>query len=497
MILEQDSLMILHESANMTFIDNHAFLTGGAIHIKTTPYYKWVFEDITRAHCFFKSHTSGPSLVFVNNSAGQGGDVLYGGSLDIACNDSESIIFLREQLLLEELSHTCSNSCLLEFKRLSKIVSPSSLSLISSKPSRVCLCNDTTGYPDCLTVFDTSPYVVYPGQTISLSAVVVGQDFGTFAGSIFAKFLPKASIEYHPQMESWQHTQGVTQRHCNQVSFTIFSRADEELELVLTSYNQSLSIKPSMNKIQSSITQYREYVEDTQAFPTDLLEIPVYINITVLSCPMGFNLTGDKPTCGCNDQLARLPKVTCSIQNQTIDREGSVWVGAYTIHKDANDEIYTSQYCPYLYCKEDRLSVKLESPDVQCNYNHSGILCGGCGPGLSLALGSAQCLPCSNVYLTLLIPFALAGVLLVLFIKMFNLTVSTGYINGLIFFANIVKLNESELLPAGYTNVLSVFLGWLNIDLGIETCFFNGLNAYWKHGSSFCFLFTFGPLLLQ
>ena len=29
--------------------------------------------------------------------------------------------------------------------------------------------------------------------------------------------------------------------------------------------------------------------------------------------------------------------------------------------------------------------------------------------GLSLALGSAQCLPCSNNYLALLIPFALAG----------------------------------------------------------------------------------------
>ena len=393
---------------------------------------------------------------------------------------------------MEETSHTCTNSCLLEFKCLSEVISPSSLSLISSRPSRVCLCNDTTGHHDCLFVFDTTPHVVYPGETIHLSAVVVGQDFGTVAGSVYAQLLhqPKTSDDYQPHIESWQHTQGVTQRHCNQVSFTIFSHADEVVELVLTSYNQSLSVKPTMNTVESSIAQYREYLEDRQAFPTDLLEIPVYINITVLPCPMGFSLTGVQLMCGCSDHLARLSKVTCSIQNQTVRREGSVWVGAYTQHKDGNVssfEVYTSQYCLYMYCKEERLSLKLESPDVQCNYDHSVTLCGGCSQGLSLALGSAQCLHCSNVYLTLLIPFAVAGVLLVFLIKMLNLTVSTGYINGLIFFANIVKLNESELFPAEYTNVLTVFLSWLNMDLGIETCFFNGLDAYWKTWLQFVF----------
>ena len=492
MIFEQDSLMILYETAHVTFTNNHAILTGGAIHVTSNPYYRWIFGDATRTNCFFKSYTSEMALVFVNNSAEQGGDVLYGGSLDIACNDTEELTFYEHQFLVEGTLHTCTNSCLLEFKRLSEVISPSSLSLISSRPSRVCLCNDTTGHHDCLTVFDTTPHVVYPGETIHLSAVVVGQDFGTVAGSVYAQLLhqPKTSDDYQPHIESWQHTQGVTQRHCNQVSFTIFSHADEVVELVLTSYNQSLSVKPTMNTVESSIAQYREYLEDRQAFPTDLLEIPVYINITVLPCPMGFSLTADQLMCGCSDHLARLPKVTCSIQNQTVRREGSVWVGAYAQHKDGNVssfEVYTSQYCPYMYCKEERLSLKLESPDVQCNYDHSGTLCGGCSQGLSLALGSAQCLYCSNVYLTLLIPFAVAGVLLVFLIKVLNLTVSTGYINGLIFFANIVKLNESELLPAEYTNVLTVFLSWLNMDLGIETCFFNGLDAYWKTWLQFVF----------
>ena len=64
----------------------------------------------------------------------------------------------------------------------------SGLSLISSAPSRVCLCNET-GQPDCLTVADPETRVIYPGQTITIPAVVVGQDFGTVTGSVFAQFL--------------------------------------------------------------------------------------------------------------------------------------------------------------------------------------------------------------------------------------------------------------------------------------------------------------------
>ena len=51
------------------------------------------------------------------------------------------------------------------------------------------------------------------------------------------------------------------------------------------------------------------------------------------------------------------------------------------------------------------------------------MLCGGCQIELSLALGNDQCLPCSNTYLLLILPFALAGLLLVFLIKSLDLTV--------------------------------------------------------------------------
>jgi len=84
--------------------------------------------------------------------------------------------------------------------------------------------------------------------------------------------------------------------------------------------------------------------------------------------------------------------------------------------------------------------------DEQCAFNRTGILCGACPEGLSVVLGSSRCLTCSNFYLVLLIPFALAGLLLVFFLTVCNLTVSVGTINGLILYANIVQANKHPFI---------------------------------------------------
>ena len=41
--------------------------------------------------------------------------------------------------------------------------------------------------------------------------------------------------------------------------------------------------------------------------------------------------------------------------------------------------------------------------------------------------------------------------------------------------------------PPGDTNILTVFIAWLNLDLGIKTCFADGLNGYWKTWLQFVF----------
>ena len=136
------------------------------------------------------------------------------------------------------------------------------------------------------------------------------------------------------------------------------------------------------------------------------------------------------------------------------------------------------------------------NPDTQCKFNRVGPLCGRCKDGYSLAIGSSHCIHCpNNNNLALLIFFAAAGFLLVFFISAFNLTVTQGMINGLIFYANVVWTYQSIFFPQEHIDMnpvlsfLKVFIAWLNLDFGIETCFIHELNAFWKTWLQFIFPF--------
>ena len=109
--------------------------------------------------------------------------------------------------------------------------------------------------------------------------------------------------------------------------------------------------------------------------------------------------------------------------------------------------------------------INLNNPDEQCKYSHSGLLCGKCKESLSLVLGSSQCKKCSNSYLALLIPFALAGVLLVMLLFLLDLTVKAGTLHGLIFYSNVVAANHHIFIPQSANNPASIFIAWLNLDL--------------------------------
>jgi len=42
-------------------------------------------------------------------------------------------------------------------------------------------------------------------------------------------------------------------------------------------------------------------------------------------------------------------------------------------------------------------------------------------------------------------------------------------------------------LPIESTNAFSIFIAWLNLDFGAETCFYNGLDTYSKTWLQFVF----------
>ena len=544
LIFAKKSVLTTTEYSNIHFQNNHAMKYGGVFYISTEESYEtsMSLQDIvhyngggslitSRTECFVhvEGSRSHARFIFINNTAGRGGDVLYGG--------------------LMALGYDGDWNCLLSFKNVSDMSQQSGLSLISSAPSRVCLCNET-GQPDCLTVADSTTHVIYPGQTITTTAVVTGQDFGTTIGSVFTQFLQTPYTTDSVDLEQRQNSKAIEHSQCSNLEYTIFSQSEEcKAVLVLTHDNRDISLlmneadnqeitntweilsaEPNYKTLaQDVICDFIDFsnsnwpyptpftVESNQfgnhtikhfykftpapidiqndsyycqtkfiqtklVFPKEIYSYPVYINISFRPCPPGFSLSKHKPfKCDCNKLMQQFPGVKCHIQDQTISRSGLVWISI-----DGNETVVASN-CPYNYCNREEINVTLEDPDSQCNFNHSGTLCGGCQPGLYLALGTNHCLDCPNTHLALILPFALAGVVLVCFIKVIDLTISQGTLNGLIFYANVVKANEYLLFTEKQTSPLVVFIAWLNLDLGIETCFFNGLTAYGKTWLQFLF----------
>ena len=55
------------------------------------------------------------------------------------------------------------------------------------------------------------------------------------------------------------------------------------------------------------------------------------------------------------------------------------------------------------------------------------------------------------------------------------------------FYCNIIHINRTLFFPGGNETIFTVFISWTNIDLGIETCFYDGMDAYAKSWLQFVF----------
>ena len=429
----------LNPNATMNFWKNSALLYGGAIYVEDVNRLKYCPEVLDLScrqdDCFFQvldqNISTGFSckLEFVSNSAVRSGDAIWGGNID-HCN----LIGL-----------TDSNSGEV-FDMITTFEQPESASVISSDPLQICGCEN--GYPNCS--LKNRYHEVYPGERFALkSIVVVGQRDGTVPTNILSFYsLPNGEKRFGA-FETVQ----ASSRTCGDYYYTVISNDANELIYL---YPQGPCPIPGVN--------------------------PLRISVHIRPCPRGFILSATTGGCVCEDRLMAYTN-SCNVTDQTILCEGNFWVG----YDNASESLILSPHCPFDYYKTEPVHFKLNDTDLQCAYNRSGLLCGSCQPGLSLILGSNRCLHCSNNYLSLLVVFAGAGFTLVLFLLACKLTVASGTINGLVFYANIVSLNKSIFFPPGAINPLTLFIAWINLDLGIETCFYDGMDSYTKTWLQFVF----------
>ena len=177
------------------------------------------------------------------------------------------------------------------FSRITK-VNTNNESKMSSNPNRICKC--INGQPDCSD--PPSPYEVsvYPGQTVGVSLVAVGQRNGIVPSPTTAQYDPDDGATFR-DLQSTQRTHHTT---CTELNYTIFSRKQTET--------------------------FKIYVDSS----CGLEGIPLPVNVTLLNCPIGFNLSNSSNQCVCEERLHKYTN-SCDISNVEIARTASddFWVG--------------------------------------------------------------------------------------------------------------------------------------------------------------------------
>ena len=424
---------------------------GGAIYVNDDSY-SGACAIVPRSECFFQvlvpylstsdktqMHTV---LSFSQNLAHISGFTLYGGLLDRCAMSQFAEIQLTNyywQQYVDGLAY---------FKGVSTFTNLS----LSSGPVQVCFCinNEHNCSLQSHTVW------VKKGEAFKVSLVAIDQVHNPVNASI------QASLNFTgSDFDEAQLTRNIP-AECSDLIFNIFSPHNSETLML--------------------------YAENGPCKDADLSKRTVDVRFLPCDyCPLGLQLSKTNCTCECHSDISEYVE-QCNIYTGAFIRgfQSRTWI-TYINSTNGMDGYLVYPNCPFDYCSLKNVLVDLNQPngaDTQCAFNRSSLLCGSCQPLYSLSLSSSRCLPCPHYWPALLIIITiatiLAGIALVALLLMLNMTVAIGTLNGLIFYANVVYAYKSILLQFQEINFITVFLSWLNLEMGIDTCYFPGMDTYVK-----------------
>ena len=339
-----------------------------------------------------------------------------------------------------------------------------SLPLFSSPPTALCLCGENM---TCLSSFPPK-LSFYPGQTfLSLFA----SDFENKPVST------KVYVDLH---------YGTGQRiNENGIATSTSQLLDE---------NKCTSFDTHFSQDSSTVGLS---VYGTLVIYNPEYQLSLTIDVEQLTCPIGFHMNGK---CVC-DKLLFIYKITgCNIDTTSITIPNTTWLGVVSVNQntsilypsshDGNTTFGFSPVCPTGYCKPGITEVNMTEQDSLCQHHRTGVLCGGCEDGYSVALGPDDCQICnSNLWLLMVPVFAVAGIVLVIVLFCLRMTISNQLLGGIIFYVNMteVSLRTVVLHQHIYGFILNIIFSLLNLELGFSVCLYNGLTALIKTALQFIF----------
>ena len=343
---------------------------------------------------------------------------------------------------------------------------------IGSPAYYACTCDPTQ--PDDRNLWDCSSgtitKTVYPGLLVKVGLVALG-DYGFVQKAKFTTFNTELRGE-----ELIAYSKGCTELF----SLTTHSPGD--------SYTFEAKIY--------ALLRYTYDEEDINPETEFAFSKGVLLQVRT-NCPSGFQLSpsDNGTTCDCN-QLLTYHHFQCFMTARGIRTEityksftSNYWMGY------SGQQLVISDHCPSHYCNTVNSTISttgLTTEDInttiQCdpNSNRQGLLCSQCTPGTSSQFGSFRCTQCTFAGLLLVPLGAVAGIVLIVLLFLFNFTVLQGNIIGIAFYANVVGIMD-EFVQQYSIRPFYIPLALINLGFGFETCFFDGMGEFTKAIMQFIF----------
>ena len=413
---------------------------------------------------------SGSRLFFLGNKAASKGGAIF---VELRSSFSDSSLV---------------NDCFLWFEEVNFLCRLFSFCLNVPQPNATIVFEDNQA-PNGGTIYgsrlSTCPWAVYANGTRPSSGIA------------FLEQLP--SVTFKPPLHNPSVVSTDAFYLVRNTSQPIFAVPGKEMNLNITAldlFNQSVSTTIGsvfLNATKSSRSQLGNsgnwYLIPNRTVPVTFLGEPgdiflasiftedsnarVELTVTLENCSFGFFLNGNQ-RCLCNQDLPSL--TICDQESFQLQFPSHMWLGS----SPTGGFAYAS--CVFDYCKVGAKIISDGDIDSQCQpgYNRGGLLCATCVSNTSVVFGSNACRTCSNAWLAFIILFAVFGIVLVLAISFLGFSISEGYLNSLLFYCNVTSFYSSFFAPNISTGFILV--KFINLSLGFELCFYDGMDTLAKVG---------------
>ena len=397
--IAESSQISVDDGSIVQFINNTASLRGGAMYIDLTNCYDHgiVFTDFT---------TGNRSISFTDNAAELSGNSIYfdiPSSCDVirdhANNDSAAYVPYK-------FNFTQSH----DISELPIIASPYEIKLCSTSK---CNFTNSTNYLDNYTIEDD----IMLGQSVYFSTALYDYFNAVAEPTNFQVICINCGSKFR-LCNNQLLVQNGSRNRINMLSVDANADVENDTNIIL---NISSLLSP----------EYRQLIAT--------------LSLTLSSCNNGFLFTEQSQQCECYNKHDYLQ---CDEDSASIKL--SHWFGLF--HEQHTLSLCHNDYCNFFTHRKETRSGFYNLPeeiDDQCNSHRTGVACGQCSEGYTLAYNSPDCVsvekcsPGMTVLVIILTFLYWIVIIAMLFGVAYHLNaqqISLGYLYGIIFFYSIVDI---------------------------------------------------------